>query len=60
MIWTRSSFCADRQCVEVARVGADAVALRDGKNIDQPHLAFNSKDWHSFLDAIAAGEYDSL
>lgn len=57
MIWTRSSFCADRQCVEVARIDVDTVALRDGKNIDQPHLTFNGKDWRSFLDAIADGDF---
>lgn len=57
MIWTKSSFCADRQCVEVARVDADTVALRDGKNLDQPYFTFNSKDWRSFLDAVAAGDF---
>lgn len=57
MIWTRSSFCADRQCVEVARIDTDTVALRDGKNVDQPYMMFNGKDWRSFLDAVAAGDF---
>jgi hypothetical protein len=59
MIWKKSSFCADRQCVEVASIGADTIAVRDGKNIEQPHLVFNSEDWHAFLDAIAAGDYNA-
>jgi Domain of unknown function (DUF397) len=59
MIWKKSSFCADRQCVEVALVGADMIAVRDGKNIEQPHLVFNGKDWHAFLDAVTAGEYNA-
>jgi len=43
--------------VEVARIDADTVALRDGKNVDQAYLTFNGSDWGSFLDAIAAGEF---
>ena len=59
MIWTKSSFCADRACVEVARIDADLIALRDGKKMDQPHLTFTGQDWRTFLDAIAAGEYNA-
>jgi hypothetical protein len=47
--WKRSSFCASGACVEVAVLGADMVALRDGKNPDQPPLLFSLAEWHSFI-----------
>ena len=55
--WRRSSFCSDSVCVEVARVGPDLIAMRDGKCVSQPPLYFAREEWNSFVDAIAAGEY---
>jgi hypothetical protein len=55
--WTKSSFCADSTCIEVAFVDADVVAMRDSKNVDQPSLRFTRGQWNSFLDAVTAGEY---
>jgi hypothetical protein len=57
-IWTKSTFCADRACVEVARIGEDKIALRDGKNLDQPYLTFSTQDWTSFLDGVASGQFE--
>jgi hypothetical protein len=54
LIWTKSTFCADKMCVEVAQVDADTIALRDGKNIDQPSLLFSRRDWLSFLDSVTS------
>jgi hypothetical protein len=54
----KSSFCADKSCVEVARTDA-AVLVRDGKNRDQPHLRVSREDWNVFLKGVVAGEFDA-
>jgi hypothetical protein len=56
--WKKSSFCSDSVCVEVARVGVDLIAVRDGKCLSQPPLFFGRESWSSFLDGILSGEYD--
>jgi hypothetical protein len=58
IVWEKSTFCADKTCVEVAFVDADLVALRDGKNPEQPHLRLTRGEWRSFLDSVTAGEFD--
>ncbi|MEV6300426.1 DUF397 domain-containing protein [Actinoplanes sp. NPDC051861] len=58
--WSRSSFCADGACVEVAPRGDGWVSLRDSKNPDQPPLEFSSLDWDGFLARVVAGEYRDL
>ena len=45
--WTRSSFCADNSCVEVAKEG-EFIAMRDGENV----VRFTSEEWNVFLDHI--------
>ena len=57
VLWTRSSRCADRNCVEIAVVDG-TVAMRDSKNVDQPSLTFSRGEWTSFLAGLAAGDYD--
>jgi len=52
----KSSFCADRTCVEVAPIDNDVVAIRDSKNLDQAHLVVSAGAWNAFLDALNAGE----
>jgi Domain of unknown function (DUF397) len=56
--WTKSSFCADKSCIEVARIDRDVIAVRDGKNAGGSDLRFSAGEWHSFLDGVAAGEFD--
>jgi len=56
MRWQRSSRCADRQCVEVARDG-DAVLLRDSKDPDGPVLRFTRAEWDAFVLGAKDGEF---
>jgi Domain of unknown function (DUF397) len=56
--WTKSTFCADKACVEVALVSRDIIAVRDGKNVHQPHLRFSREEWTSFLDGVASGDFE--
>lgn len=55
--WTRSSFCSDTACIEVAVLGGGDVVVRDGKRRDQPFLRFSHGEWRTFVDAVAAGEF---
>jgi hypothetical protein len=47
--WKRSTFCADRSCVEVAVIDGDRVAMRDNKQVDGAPLTFSREDWAGFL-----------
>jgi hypothetical protein len=49
--WRKSSFSGTGtgNCVEVA-VTVEAVAIRDSKNSDGPHLEFPHPHWHQFLN----------
>ncbi|MFC7530769.1 DUF397 domain-containing protein [Actinoplanes sp. GCM10030250] len=58
--WTRSSFCADSACVEVAPLESGDIGLRDAKYPDLPHLSFGREDWHAFLDEVTAGGYRDI
>jgi hypothetical protein len=54
--WTRSSYCADNACIEVAAIG-DVIAVRDAKNVERPFLRFSREAWTAFLDGVAAGDF---
>jgi hypothetical protein len=58
MVWEKSSFCADKWCIEVALVDSNTVAVRDGKDVSQPFLQFSREDWASFLDSVDAGTFE--
>lgn len=75
MRWVKSSFCADRQCVEAAFVkstfsssgacveaapDAGRVLVRDSKDPEGGTLEFSRADWYGLLDAIREGELDDL
>jgi uncharacterized protein DUF397 len=54
--WTKSSFCANACCVEVA-IGEDVVQVRDSKNPDENVLAFTREEWKSFIKGAQHGEF---
>jgi hypothetical protein len=58
-IWSKSSFsgAAEQNCVEVARLGAAGVAVRDSKNPTGPALTFSTDEWTAFVDGVLAGEF---
>ena len=57
--WTKSTFCADGQCIEVALID-DQVAVRDNKNVEQEALRFSQAEWATFLSRVAVGQYQDL
>ncbi|MFD8970301.1 DUF397 domain-containing protein [Streptomyces sp. NPDC059568] len=52
-VWRRSSYSTGaNNCVESACLGADALAVRDSKNVARPHLSFSADAWTSFVAAL--------
>jgi len=54
--WRTSSHSGSNggTCVEVATAGP-AVAVRDSKHPDGPHLAFAARTWQTFTDQVKRG-----
>ncbi|MGI5165263.1 DUF397 domain-containing protein [Spirillospora sp. CA-253888] len=62
--WKRSSLCGpDQSCVEVARLGPEAMGVRDSVP-DGTHdpsvwiLSFGDAVWRDFLRQVRKGAYD--
>jgi hypothetical protein len=59
--WIKSSRSfSNSNCVEVARLPAGTVGVRDSKNPDTAILRFTSAEWQAFLSGARRGEFDSL
>jgi hypothetical protein len=58
--WRKSVRCgANTGCVEIARLSADDIGVRDSKDVAaSPVLAFASTVWESFLDGVKVGRFD--
>jgi Domain of unknown function (DUF397) len=51
--WKKSSYsAANGNCVEVARLGAGHICVRDSKNADLPVLGFTPDGWRTFIKAV--------
>ncbi len=57
--WTKSSFCGEASCVEVA-VAQQAVGVRDSKIADSPVLSFTRDEWTAFVAGVKNGEFDPI
>ncbi|WP_280355384.1 DUF397 domain-containing protein [Nocardia otitidiscaviarum] len=53
---TRSSM--GKECVEVAFLASDQVAVRDSKHPSGPALRFSGAAWAAFTAALAGSEFD--
>lgn len=56
--WFKSSYSNDQggNCVEAARIGAGAMAVRDSKDPQGPALLFTAEAWTAFTHAVREGE----
>lgn len=51
--WKKSSYsAANGNCVEVARLGAGYVGVRDSKDADLPVLSVTPDGWRTFIKAV--------
>jgi hypothetical protein len=60
--WTKSSYCADCNCVEVSAPGGEGgdglVLVRDTKDRSKPAHEFTREEWVAFIKGVKAGEFD--
>ena len=57
--WRKSSFSgAMGNCVEVAALVTDDVAVRNSRHPSGPALIFARAEWAAFLDGMKQGEFD--
>lgn len=59
MIWRKSSFSNNGECVELADFG-DGIGVRDSKDPDGAHLQFTRSELAAFIEGVKAGEFDDL
>lgn len=56
--WFKSSASGANGCVEVARIPAGGMAVRDSKDrAKDPHV-FDAAEWDAFVTGVKAGEFD--
>jgi hypothetical protein len=59
--WIKSSLSfSNSNCVEVARLLAGEIGVRDSKDPEGPVLRFTPGEWHAFLGGARNGEFDNL
>jgi Domain of unknown function (DUF397) len=57
LIWIKSSYSAAQgDCVEVAALPDNGIAMRDSKDPDGGVLRFTSAQWQALLNAVKSGE----
>ncbi|AVH56166.1 MULTISPECIES: DUF397 domain-containing protein [Streptomyces] len=56
--WHKSSYseAAGNACVEIAK-SWHVIAVRDSKNLEQPHASVGREAWVRFTGAVAAGRF---
>jgi Domain of unknown function (DUF397) len=58
-VWVRSSLSfSNGNCVEVAALPGDSVAVRNSRDPDGPVLKFTQGEWDAFLGGARLGEFD--
>jgi hypothetical protein len=58
--WRKSSYSGSNggNCVEVAALPGNRLAVRDSKNPDGPVLTFSRAEWRSFTTALKTDALD--
>ena len=61
VVWRKSSFSGGtgQNCVEVAHLAGDCVAVRHSKHPRGPALTFSADEWTAFVHGVLAGEFTS-
>lgn len=59
--WVKATVSdALNECVELARVNENEVAVRNSRFPDGPALVFTQAEFAAFLDGACKGEFDSM
>lgn len=58
--WTKSTFSAAGNCVEVAKLANGNIAVRDSKNPDSEALVYTRDEFQAFTSGVLAGEFDNF
>jgi hypothetical protein len=58
VIWRKSSYSGSNggNCVEVAVLPTDSLAVRDSKDPGGPRLRFSREEWRAFTTCVKRGE----
>jgi hypothetical protein len=58
--WRKSSYSGSNggNCVEVAALPGNVLAVRDSKNPDGPALTFSRAEWRTFTTTLKTGALD--
>jgi hypothetical protein len=58
--WRKSSYSGSNggNCVEVAALPGNVLAVRDSKNPDGPVLTFSRAEWRTFTTTLKTGALD--
>jgi hypothetical protein len=58
--WRKATFSGAQNCVEVARLGPNAIGVRHSRDPNGSTLVYTSAEWEAFLAGARAGEFDDL
>jgi hypothetical protein len=59
LVWRKASKSGQNgQCVEVAFLDGERIAVRDSKDPGGPVLSFTAAEWDAFVDGAKGGEFD--
>ncbi|MFF5721398.1 DUF397 domain-containing protein [Streptomyces buecherae] len=51
---------AVNDCVEVARLGENAFAVRNSRYPEGPALIYTRREWEAFVDGASKGEFNDM
>lgn len=59
LAWSRSSYCGNGACVEVAYTDNGQYVVRDGKHPDGGTLTFSKAGWAYLMGEFKAGKFNA-
>lgn len=60
LTWRKSTFSMQGDCVEVADLGNNSIAMRNSNRPEDGYVAFTRREIGAFLRGIVAGEFDDF
>lgn len=60
VVFVRSHRCSNGDCVEIASLPGEKVAMRSSLIPNAPVCVVTREEWRSFVEAVKAGEFDHV